>query len=64
MPEGARVELFVVPDEARDAATVPARSIEQVIAEIVADVPESEWERLPSDLIEQLDHYVYGLPKR
>ena len=38
--------------------------IEEVIREIVARVPEEEWDRLPPDLSEQHDHYIYGTPKR
>jgi excisionase family DNA binding protein len=32
--------------------------------EIFADVPEEEWDRMPTDLAEQHDHYAWGLPKR
>ncbi len=32
--------------------------------EYAGQVPEEEWERVPEDLCEQLDHYVYGLPKQ
>lgn len=31
---------------------------------IWASVPESEWEKLPRDLSINLDHYLYGAPKR
>ena len=31
-------------------------------ARIVADVPQEEWDRLPADLTDHLDHYIYGLP--
>jgi len=27
-------------------------------------VPSEEWNRLPADLSENLDHYVYGTPRR
>lgn len=30
----------------------------------MSHVPEEEWDRLPKDLCENLDHYVYGFPKR
>lgn len=40
------------------------RPIEDVIADIVADVPASEWEKVPTDLSANLDHYLYGAPKR
>lgn len=40
-----------------------APTIEDELAAIVADVPKAEWDRLPADLTENLDHYVYGTPK-
>jgi len=39
-------------------------SIEDKIAAITADVPNEEWAKLPPDLSDHLDHYVYGTPKR
>jgi hypothetical protein len=41
-----------------------ARSIEDVISELAAEVPQEEWDRLPNDLSQNLDHYLYGTPKR
>jgi hypothetical protein len=41
-----------------------ARPIEDVLAELAAEVPEGEWDKLPSDLTDNLDHYLYGVPKR
>ena len=40
------------------------RRISQRIAEIMADVPPEEFAKLPKDGARQVDHYVYGLPKR
>ena len=40
------------------------RPIEDILAELAAQVPQEEWERLPSDLADNLDHYLYGTPKR
>lgn len=34
------------------------------IREIVADVPDEVWDRIPADGSEQHDHYIYGTPKR
>lgn len=42
----------------------PAKTIWQEIREIVQDVPNEEWERLPCDGSANLDHYLYGAPKR
>jgi hypothetical protein len=43
---------------------VPHPAIEDVIAAIAAKVPKEEWDRLPPDLTDNLDHYIYGTPKR
>jgi hypothetical protein len=40
-----------------------ARSIEDELWEIASQVPEEEWERVPADLTDNLDHYLYGTPK-
>lgn len=42
----------------------PARTIWQEIREIVKDVPDEEWEKLPRDGSANLDHYLYGAPKK
>ena len=41
-----------------------ARPIEEVLAELASEVPSDEWKKLPSDLTDNLDHYLYGTPKR
>ena len=41
-----------------------ARPIEEVLAELASEVPLSEWDKLPADLTDNLDHYLYGTPKR
>jgi hypothetical protein len=41
-----------------------APSIEDVLASIAAEVPKEEWDRLPADLTDDLDHYLYGTPRR
>jgi len=33
-------------------------------AELRQSIPEEEWAKLPVDGAEQLDHYIYGSPKR
>jgi hypothetical protein len=39
------------------------RPIWEVLAEIGARVPAKEWAKVPRDLSERLDHYLYGAPK-
>lgn len=31
--------------------------------EIAASIPEEEWEKVPTDLSRNFDHYLYGCPK-
>ena len=52
------------PDAGGGGATIAAaREIEDELAALAADVPESEWAKLPDDLTDNLDHYLYGTPK-
>jgi hypothetical protein len=40
------------------------RPIWEVITDIMKDVPDEVFDRLPKDGASQVDHYIYGLPKR
>ena len=44
--------------------TKAARPIWEEIADITSDLPMEEFRKLPRDGAEQLDHYIYGTPKR
>ncbi len=56
-------ELGIQPgDEAR--LDQGARPIEDILEELAGEIPQSEWDRLPGDLTDNLDHYLYGTPKR
>ena len=41
-----------------------ARPIEDLLEELAREIPQEEWDKLPSDLNDNLDHYLYGVPKR
>ncbi len=56
-----RLELHPVGDVPYDAS---ARPIEDVLAELAAEVPRQDWNSLPADLTDHLDHYLYGTPKQ
>jgi type I restriction enzyme S subunit len=62
LPEGAevRVEVAAVDEERLDPNAPP---IEEKLRAIWADVPDEEWDRLPADLSDHLDHYIHGTPK-
>lgn len=42
----------------------PLQWLVQQIDEIFVDVTNEEWAEWPEDASEQLDHYLYGSPKR
>ena len=61
LPEGAEVRVELAAK--KEAFDPNAPTIEETLAAIVADVPKEEWDRLPADLSDNLDHYIYGTPK-
>lgn len=53
----------IVTPEVAPAQQPGTSSLLELFDEIWAGVPEEEWERLPTDLAEQHDHYIYGTRK-
>lgn len=49
-------------DERQDRSS--QRSIWQIAEEIGRSVPQEEWDKLPTDGARNVDHYLYGAPKR
>ena len=49
---------------AGEMGDVPARPIEEELMELARQVPDEEWAKLPPDLTDDLDHYLYGTPRR
>ena len=47
-----------------ESANGEYQPIWEVISDIVKDVPDEVFDRLPKDGASQVDHYIYGLPKR
>jgi hypothetical protein len=67
-PQGKLLRILEV-DELRLTTSEPcydksARPIEDLLEELAGDIPQEEWDKLPSDLNENLDFYLYGEPKR
>jgi hypothetical protein len=58
------VDCELAQEEDTVSTSLPRRRISERIAEIMADVPVEELAKLPRDGARQVDHYVYGLPKR
>ena len=52
------------PSVMRDSSLPAQKPVWEWIQDLTADVPDSEWDKLPTDLAEQHDHYLYGIPKR
>jgi hypothetical protein len=46
------------------AGPAPRRPIWEVIAENMKAVPPEDFAALPQDGLSQIDHYIYGIPKR
>lgn len=61
---------FVAIDELKIVEAEPvlfdvnAIPIEDILEAIAKEVPQEEWDNLPDDLTDDLDHYLYGTPKR
>ena len=69
MTEAARLLLQQLPQApskppSTSAAAQEHKPIWEEILERTADIPDEEWDKLPTDLAEQHDHYLYGTPKR
>ena len=64
LPLEQQQEVLDFVEELTGANSQPDRTIWQEIREIVQDVPDEEWERLPRDGSANLDHYLYGAPKK
>ena len=50
--------------ETATTAKMHDRPIWEVITGLMKGVPEEVFDRLPKDGASQVDHYIYGLPKR
>jgi hypothetical protein len=37
--------------------------IEEILSDLASEIPKEEWDKLPSDLTDNLDHYLYGTPR-
>ena len=54
-----QLQLQPLGDVSYDAT---ARPIEDLLAELAAEIPQEDWNTLPPDLTDNLDHYLYGTP--
>ena len=69
-PEGAMTRATTKtkkPTTARKTKPAPLKKQHSIVAifrELASRIPEEELRRLPTDLAEQHDHYIYGTPKK
>ena len=61
---GQKLRVLVYPAEEQRTAVPDTRPMAEVLAEIAAAIPTAELAKLPPDFTDQLDHYIYGTPKR
>jgi hypothetical protein len=53
------------PDQTPSTSSEPAkRPIWEIVADIGAQIPEVEWEKVPPDASINYKHYLYGAPKQ
>lgn len=68
LPQSQQAEVleFIERLAAQEKKSAPPRErpIWEVITEISSEVPEEVWEQLPRDGSLNVDHYLYGAPKK
>jgi hypothetical protein len=65
LERGARAEVIILLEPVVPAIAVEHEApIWQVLDDIGGSVPDEEWRKVPADLSMNLDHYLYGAPKR
>jgi hypothetical protein len=61
---GLSLEAWLKQLAGAEEAPVPKRPIWEIIIDNMKNVPPEDLAALPRDGASQIDHYVYGLPKR
>ena len=61
---GQKLRALVYPAEEHSPEAHDTRPIAEVLAAIAATISAAELAMLPPDFTDQLDHYIYGTPKR
>lgn len=64
IPDFADQKLHVFVYSKEENRGCDTRPMAEVLAEIAAAIPPAELANLPQDFTDQLDHYIYGTPKR
>jgi Protein of unknown function (DUF2281). len=64
LPEDQLREVLDFVESLRRKSSSSTPSIEEKIEARLADVPDEVLDELPADASENLDHYLYGAPKK
>ena len=59
-----RIHVIVLPVAEQSLSKKDSRPIGEILAEIAAQISPEDTAQLPHDFTDQLDHYIYGSPKR
>ena len=55
---------FAAPDKTIPSSSKKAGALDAALSAIWRDTPDDAWDKLPADFGDNLDHYLYGTPKR
>lgn len=55
---------MAAPEGKSEEPSASNRPIEEILREIADEVADEEWNKLPTDLSLNLDHYLYGAPRK
>ena len=64
LPEDQQAEVLNFVEKLEQQTEQKAKTVWEEIREIMADVPDEVLERIPRDGSENLDHYLYGAPRK
>jgi hypothetical protein len=63
--QGQRVRVIILLDEeVSDPSGEVSTPLDIALREIWNEVPDTSWNKLPSDFADPTDHYLYGTPRR
>ena len=64
LPDGCEVELQIITPAPQDSPQHGQQdndgTIEDALSRLASQLPIQEWDSLPEDLTDRLDHYLYG----
>lgn len=63
-PEEQRELAEKLLEESNQPPATEGKPIWEVLCEIGSQVPQEDWDKIPSDGSINVDHYLYGAPKR